>query len=57
MSIQLEISFKQFKKSFKIPLIFVLPVGLKLIPPFQVNSSVFLITIYFEKIVRHMVDI
>ena len=56
MLIQLEINLNHFKKSFKIPLIFVLPVELKLIPPFQINSFAFHNTVYFEKIVMHMVD-
>ena len=45
-----------FMKSFKIPLIFFLSVRLKLIPPSQINSFVFLNTVYFEGIVMHVVE-
>ena len=49
MGIQSETNLSQFRKSFKICLMFLLHVKLKLIPPTQINSFVFLNSVYFRK--------
>ena len=48
--------FESFQGLFKILLIFFLPVRLKLIPSFQINNFEFLNTVYFKRIVIHVVE-